>query len=596
MKKIIPLLLLILLFNCSTNDYELNDDEAFIEDLFEYKELNEDVFLYSQEEIDSFAKLNYTHINGSFEVLNYDKEEFDLGVIKSLKAINADKKSIKLYGNIKGINTFSNFDLTASSFSIVKNKNLTSLQIFKSLNLTYPEQIAIIENENLQDFDLYLGEKKEIYSITIDNNTSLTKLTSIANLESLDNLSISNSNLKNLSDLNKINDIKYYLTIDNCNLLESLEGIENIVTVNSFKISNCNSLEALKGVKNIKNINSLNISNCNSLENLSGLENSEIQKLYINQNQNLKDINAISNCSELTSLTISNNSSLESIQGFNNTESHFSGVSIVENENITTINGFNNIETLGTLKIDSNLNIQSILGFERLSKLRNFYLVNNTVEDINAFKVIKEIENTLAIQNCGQLKNIDFFENIETVGFNYMPYGYYYYHNNSVYNGTIVERGVGKINITSNKNLENINGIKTLKKIIGLDILISNNPSLKELVKFHQIEIINIDYLKLENNDSLSNIENLFSFYINKPSFENVYIRDNENLTSLEPFKNTKVTKSLTVYNNPNLTDICGLKQSFEIYNFKHVIGNNGINLPTSYSDHVFKYFTNCEN
>ena len=177
-----------------------------------------------------------------------------------------------------------------------------------------------------------------------------------------------------LSSLRKVSD----LYVRYCNLLESLEGLNNIVApVDILLIGYNTELKNLNALSGLTSTNeTVQISANPSLVNFDGLENlhSIGANLNIINNDALVNINGLRNVTSIKSaIYIEGNETLKNIDGlvgFTGIADPFAGLSILNNPSLLNVNGASNITNLGSnLEISVNGKLENLDGFSSLIAL-----------------------------------------------------------------------------------------------------------------------------------------------------------------------------------------------------------------------------------
>ena len=174
--------------------------------------------------------------------------------------------------------------------------------------------------------------------------------------------------------------------------------------------------------------------------------------------------------------------------------------------------------------------------------------VNLTLDgaDITPLSTITEIEGSLLINNTS-LNSLNGFENLISIG---------------------------ELSIVNNSLLSSLSGLDNLIEIC-LDpyetaISISNNPQLVSIDVFSSVTNGCVDYIYIQNNESLQSLDGLTNF---QPT-ENVSITNNNSIVNLEGLSGLGFTRYLTIKDNSSLTSISGLGISLHV-SFDFIIENN---------------------
>jgi len=313
--------------------------------------------------------------------------------------------------------------LSMLSFSQCPTVNITlSSQTEINAFLTnYPDCTMLTESLTISGTDITdltpLSNLTYIPSLVIIDNSQLAQLDGLHNLVS----SIPNSTGFQiegnplLSDLSVFEGITFlsHLSIENCPLIENLEGLNFVTDFDSIgifvnglggiNISNNNALTDISALGNISNANidttmwpfSINIVNNPILISLSGLQVFEgiFDSLRIINNDSLVDLNGLSSNFSIGNydFAISDNDSLESLGNIGGV--FFSDLTINNNLVLTDISALNNFSGTGYLNIFNNPNLaicnndfvcSSIEYFQPLADFYPYFLIENNAEGCNS--------------------------------------------------------------------------------------------------------------------------------------------------------------------------------------------------------------------
>ena len=247
--------------------------------------------------------------------------------------------------------------------------------------------------------------------------------------------------------------------------IEDLSGLENLTSINSFRIENC-----------------LSIVNFNELISLT-----EISYLYIE-----------------------NNSSLTSLNFPNQLESHrLEYLIIKENDLIENFEGLSTIDTIaGNCIISDNLSLQNFSGLDNLKMTRDLIISgNSSLQNLSNLNSLTKVFGTLNIIENNLLLNFDGLQNLVSI-------------NASNTGGLIIDNNnsllslYGLNNITSVhhgfhiSNNENLVSISALSNLISMNVYsffsIINNSSLISLSGIDNFQNEQLVHLNIEDNSSLS--------------------------------------------------------------------------------------------
>ncbi|PRX48094.1 T9SS type B sorting domain-containing protein [Salegentibacter salegens] len=263
------------------------------------------------------------------------------------------------------------------------------------------------------------------------------------------------------------------------------------------------------------------------------------------------DVPGVSNFASLNyvggDFEIHNCRSLQSVEGINNLHTIKGGLFIRQTSAIfKTISGFEELETIGG----------------------NFYINENYngLEKIEAFEKLAQVDGAFVIQNNDSLKRVTGFNSLIKIGVQYS-----------------VESFDGNLSIRNNASLIEINGFNSLLEVVR-DISILDNRSLNKIAGFSNLSLVNrhfeidrnpelavipaFDNLKtvgsglslIDNGftriDSFNNLEVIGNL---DPSWGNLYIGRNDQLTAISGFRNLqKLFGELGITRHKKLTNLIG--------------------------------------
>ncbi|GEQ85607.1 hypothetical protein ULMS_11150 [Patiriisocius marinistellae] len=304
---------------------------------------------------------------------------------------------------------FENIDNLDFSFWITDNLLINDISAFENLNSTFVFGIKILNNPalslcNIQAVCENIGNTNLGYFEIENNGTGCENIVEVAqscgqtllcppgvislssqaevnefqstypNCTSLvEGLTISGQDITNLLPLNQITQVGD-LTIEQNFNLTSLNGLENIITFQSFiigepvrlKIISNPELVSLQGLSSLVNTEGLNmsISVNSSLENLDGLQGLQgtVSTLNIIGNDALLDLEGLSSIQTVDNFYIENNDVLNSLSGLD--DLLVTGRLFVENNDMLEVLDFPNaIDPICGFTISGNEVLTSIDGF-----------------------------------------------------------------------------------------------------------------------------------------------------------------------------------------------------------------------------------------
>ena len=232
-----------------------------------------DVTLLSQQDVDDFGVLGYTKIEGELK-------------------IGGDNDS-----DISDLSSLQNLIEVTHFIRLNKNPNLSTLNGLN--NISIAQGVWLMQNNALLSLE-GLADIEYLEYLAIYNNSSLISLTGLSNIETVDFLYVSgNSTLNSLDGLQNISDVFHMEIIDNQSL-ESVDGLPAFLNNGDLWIYDNPNLLSLQGSEHLNQLSNLEMSN-NGLTSLEGINNlTSINSLYISRiehdgNEFLVDFCALQN-------------------------------------------------------------------------------------------------------------------------------------------------------------------------------------------------------------------------------------------------------------------------------------------------------------
>jgi len=496
--------------------------------------LPDGIIFTEQSQIDSF-QINYpgcTEIEGDVEISG--AEIFNLQGLITLNSIGGELELAftSRLQNLTGLNSLTS---VSNNVKVWFNDSITSLEGLNNL-------VSIGGN-------LVIGE-------TYSNPVS----TKINSLEALSNLTYISGGLY----------IKY------CDSLQSLAGLENVIsgTISNINIYNnpilsscevqcvCDFLSNPAGEINIY-ANAEGCKNPPQIANACGISLNCLpfgSYHFLSQEEIDNFQSDYQSCNNLNGNVIIRGNNIRYLSGLNNISSIEKDLRIGSgwyggNDSLVDLAGLNNLTTIGgNLSIDANDMLLSLTGLNNLDSVGgrlNIY-GNNQLSSLTGLENLVYIGESLNIHNTIKLEDLSGLNNLNYLGYD--------------------------IDITSNIGFKNFSGLESINTIHG-DLIVFYNDSLISLSGLHNVsriygnvlietmygttlfpfsnleeiggglEILNNDYLT-----SLSGFENLTTV------IGHLRIRNNQSLTSISELNNlTILSDDLIIEHNPSLLSLDGL-------------------------------------
>jgi len=218
--------------------------------------------------VPSFDGLPLNFRTGEFTSIGFEGTDLGNRTI-NCEAYDFTLKDAPNITSLKGF-TIGNYQNT-TIFTLENCKNLRTLEgINFSTNKYDHIQIINCENiENLKGFE----NINTINFFTVKNSPKLSSLNGLNNLRKVEySFALENVSIPNLMELKNIQMIKS-LHLLKCNNLKNLTGVGN-TSINYFELAGCNLINSLEGFENISNLERIFIVNNNSLQNYCALKSS----------------------------------------------------------------------------------------------------------------------------------------------------------------------------------------------------------------------------------------------------------------------------------------------------------------------------------
>jgi hypothetical protein len=315
-------------------------------------------------------------------------------------------------------------------------------------------------------------------------------------------------------------------------------------------------LNALAGCTTINGnlqINGSGITDFTPVNNITTVTG-ELSIINISTNLN----NVFPNLTSAGAIAIINNS-FTTFNGFNSLTGNLNYIGIGFNNNLTTFSGFNTFSGTTSLDIRDNPNLNTINALGSVTQINNFYLKNVALANLDFLSSLTTINGFFIVELCSSLNsfsptiNKTLLLNNSTFRLSGLPLlsnlNGLTFNSANCSDITIMDCG----SLTSISPMSGISGAMT-GGFLG-NIFIQNNDALTSLNGLQNIT--SARSLFILDNQLLTNLNGLNSF---SSTTDAVGISDNPSLTTLNGLNNlVAVGYPPTIVNNPMLTDISAL-------------------------------------
>lgn len=362
-----------------------------------------DIFLNNQNDVDNFASMCYSGINGNLVITGFynsasEPEITDLSSLHNLQEVSgflrivANDKLENLNG-LEGLKKVGHLNLEG-------NVQLESIESLSGLEEIYGE----ITTYTAHDFEgLFIGycpslktleglqNISNVVKITVRLNDNLEDLNGLRGIISVsDNLELlRNDALTTLYGFNQLESVGNRFTIRQLNSLISLEGLENLERVEKLDIALNQSLKSLSAISNIKSVDEFYCLQ-NNLENMNGINLDVINTGFILDSKILSDLTGISGTTTNARLEIRNSINLQSLSGLDSLVSA-RNIRLNGNPELTELLGLEGLRTLEeSLDIKYNNKLNDFCALDGLVNIGGYSgewsvslnLLNPSIEDM----------------------------------------------------------------------------------------------------------------------------------------------------------------------------------------------------------------------
>lgn len=342
---------------------------------------------------------------------------------------------------------------------------------------TQQELIDFAENHyNIIDGSLKIGNFGNGQAPTDINDLSpLNDLIEVT--ESIDIATFSET----LDGLHNLTTIGHTLTLVGNSSLINLDGLGSLKTLNEgLIIASNHALISLSGLQNLTEIEDLLINDCDALETLNGLQNLSVRNgVLIERNDTLTDITSLSKLTEIDHLIIKENASLTNVNGLDNLEAVGSFLKIIDNVNLMNLDGLNRLSSVGKSKtftsdlfywglvITDNSSLENIDGLQMLTRVEGnlVLLANPVLASLNGLSNLTRIDSHFWFFENSLIENLDALSNLNYIHLD--------------------------LRISQNELLANLDGLSSLD-YLGGSLQIDSNPNLVSVCGLQNLMINNI--------------------------------------------------------------------------------------------------------
>lgn len=422
----------------------------------------------------------------------------------------------------------------------------SGLTIFNNINLT---SLNGLNTTNLAILN---------QPVVINGNTALTNINALSSIpvSGVSTLTISSNGQLATCASTWLCD--YVATGKPLTVTGNAVGCESVSVINSVcnpcpsgnvTVTTQAQLNALAGCTTINGnlqINGSGITDFTSVNNITTVTG-ELSISNISTNLN----NVFPNLTSAGAIAIINNS-FTTFNGFNSLTGNLNYINISFNNNLTSFSGFNTFSGTTGLDIRENPNLSTMNALGSVTQISNFYLKNVALANLNFLSSLVTVNGYFIVEYCSSLNSFSPSINKTLLL------------NNSTFR------------LTSLPLLTNLNGL-TFNSANCSDITIMDCGSLTSITPMSGISGAMtggfLGNIFIQNNDALTSLNGLQ----NITSARSLFILDNQlltNLSGLNSFSST--TDAVGISDNPSLTSLNGLNNLVAV-GYPPSIGSNSM-------------------
>ncbi|WP_298510947.1 leucine-rich repeat domain-containing protein [uncultured Kordia sp.] len=247
-------------------------------------------------------------------------------------------------------------DFDTGTWAIINNVtvngnavNLGTISTCDDTGGTYNGNVVLVSQEDVNNFGLFGFTSIDgnlLIRDSLDGSTNITDLTPLATLENIfgELDVVFNPLLQNLNGLHNITTIDGFSGITNNESLTNLDGLSSLTNVRNLVIVTNPALTSITGLSNLTTIDvGFSVAECNSLVSLAGLEGiTSLRSLEVDYNNGLTSISALQNLTSLEKLFIEGNNALTNLVGLEQITA-LEIIRIADNNGLMSLNGLENL-------------------------------------------------------------------------------------------------------------------------------------------------------------------------------------------------------------------------------------------------------------
>lgn len=373
-----------------------------------------------------------------------------------------------------------------------------------------------LNNQNdVNDYISNFGTCEVINGTLFIRGDTAIDISGITAIKRIEGSLIIDSKMTSIANFSNLEFVGGDFEIDHNDVLETIEGINKLHTVNgNFLITqNYTSLKNINGFNSLEKIGgNFQITENYSLEMIAAFDNlitvggwfvirSADKMQRLNGFNALTKIGTTYNSSSFKgNLSIEKNEILSEIDGFRALTEVVRNIDILENNNLMRVNGFTNFQTVRSLTFWANTLLVEIPLFHNLTTISGALEISySNLEEIAGFNNVKSLGWHLFFGGNSKLSKITGFADLMIIN--------------------------GGLSLASNPELKSLIGFKNLVETSGINITYNKSiEDLKGLENLFTVGVIGGNGVSIKWNNSLTDCSAICNLLSNGTVYGDIYI------------------------------------------------------------------------
>ena len=205
------------------------------------------------------------------------------------------------------------------------------------------------------------------------------------------------------------------LKIENAEMLEALDGLENLTDLRSLELGRGDALQSVDGLANCTQLTSLDLRRCYRLQNVDVLADcTQLTSLNLYLCRSLQNVDGLANCTQLTSVDLGSCDALQNVDGLANC-TKLPSLNLGWCRSLKNLGGLANCTQLTSLNLICCKSLQNVDGLANCTQLASL-----TLSSCDALQSVDGLANctqltSLDLRSCYALQNVDALANLTSL-------------------------------------------------------------------------------------------------------------------------------------------------------------------------------------